>query len=303
MLCGLIFATLFPVNLFARLPILLALTGSALASPYDDLVAKDKPVAHWSSNPALTQSLLQAGAELGDGPRPPEYPGFGATNHAITLGKPGASLRIPDPGGESIYDFKKGDSLTLEAWVRCDQLGNGQNSYIIGKGRTGRPGQPAHNQNWGLRLREEDGTARVSFVFRDERDAKAKGDEFWHRWTANTGFLPGVGWHHVAVLYTFGKSDSVRGFLDGTMVDGSWDMGGATELGPWVDDDEVWLGTAMGGSAGSSLRGAIDEVAIYRKLVSADTLKARFQHETPAPVVKLDELPKGVCVSRCSSIA
>ncbi len=282
------------MNVPSRLPILLALAASAFASPYDDLVGKDKPVAHWTSNPALTKSLLQAGAELGDGPRPPEYPPFGDTNHAIILGKPGASLRIPDPGADSIYDFKKGDSITLEAWVRCDQLGNGQNSYIIGKGRTGRPGQPAHNQNWGLRLREEDGTARVSFVFRDERDATSKGEEFWHRWTANTGFLPGQGWHHVAVLYTFGKSDSVRGFLDGTMVGGEWDMGGATELGPWIDDDEVWLGTSMGGSAGSSLRGGIDEVAIYRKLVNAETLKARFQRLTPAPVVKLEELPKGL---------
>ncbi len=282
------------MNVLSRLPVLLALTASALASPYDDLVGKDKPVAHWASNPALTQSLLQGGAELGAGPRPPEYPGFGDTNHAIILGKAGASLRVPDPGADSNYDFKKGDSITLEAWVRCDQLGNGQNSYIIGKGRTGRPGQPAHNQNWALRLREEDGTARVSFVFRDERDAKAKGEEFWHRWTANTGFLPGAGWHHVAVLYTFGKADSVRGFLDGTMVDGAWDMGGATDLGPWVDDDEVWLGTSMGGAAGSSLRGGIDEVAIYRKPVSAETLKARFQRLTPTPLVKLGELPKGL---------
>lgn len=292
--CGLLFATLPPVNVFTRLPILLALTASAFAAPYDDLIAKDKPVAYWNSNPGVTKSLLQGGAEIGEGPRSPEYPAFGESNHALILNKPGASLRIPDPGADSIYDFQKGDSITLEAWVRCDQIGNGQNCYIIGKGRTSRPGQPSHNQNWGLRLREADGTARVSFVFRDERDAKTKGDEFWHRWTANTGFLPGQGWHHVAVLYTFGKSDSVRGFLDGTMVDGEWDMGGATELGPWVDDDEVWLGTSMGGSAASSLRGGIDEVAIYRQFVNAETLKARFQRLTPAPVVQLDELPEGL---------
>jgi len=282
------------VNLVTRLPLLLALAAPAFAAPYDDLIAKDKPVAYWNSNPVTTQALLQGGAQLGDGPRPPEYPAFVETNHAILLGKPGASLRIPDPGADSLYDFKKGDSITLEAWVRCDQLGNGQNAYIIGKGRTGRPGQPSHNQNWGLRLREEDGTARVSFVFRDERDATTDSQDFWHRWTANTGFLPGAGWHHVAVLYTFGKPDSIRGFVDGTMVGGTWDMGGATELGPWVDDDEVWLGTSMRGAAGPSLRGGIDEVAIHRQLVSAETLKARFQRVSPAPIVKLDELPKGL---------
>jgi hypothetical protein len=279
------------VNALTRLPILLALATPAFGAAYDDLIANDKPIGYWNSNPTATQPLLQGGAQLGEGPRPPEFPAFTDSNHALVLGKPGASLRIPDTDNQ--FDFKKGDSITLEAWVQCDQLGHGQNSYIIGKGRTGRPGQPSHNQNWGLRLREEDGTARVSFVFRDERNATEKGDEFWHRWTANTGFLPGAGWHHVAVLYTFGKPDSVRGFVDGTMVGGEWDMGGATDLGPWSDDDEVWLGTSMGGSANSSLRGRIDEVAVYRKLVSADTLKARFQRVTPAPLVQLGDLPKG----------
>ncbi len=287
-------AILFPVNLLTRLPLLLVLAGPTFAAPYDDLIAKDKPAAYWNSNPATTQALLQGGAEIAEGPRPPEFPAFGEANHGIVFRKPGASLRLPDPGADSIYDFKKGENITLEAWVQCDQLGNGQNSYIIGKGRTSRPGQPSHNQNWGLRLREEDGTARVSFVFRDERNASKDSSEFWHRWTANTGFLPGAGWHHVAVLYTFGKPDSVRGFVDGTMVGGEWDMGGATDLGPWVDDDEVWLGTSMGGSAGSSLRGGVDEVAIHRKLVNAETLKARFQRVSPAPVVKLEDLPKGL---------
>jgi hypothetical protein len=160
--------------------LLLALSIPAFGGAnYDELVAKDKPVAHWTSNPTLTEPLLQGGATLGEGPRPPEYPDFGTSNHALVLQKAGASLRIPDADGA--YTFKKGDSITMEAWVQCDQLAHGQNAYIVGKGRTYRQGMPAHNQNWAMRLREEDGTARVSFVFRDERDATAKGEEFWHR--------------------------------------------------------------------------------------------------------------------------
>lgn len=272
--------------------LLLVVTASAFAARYDDLINKDKPAAYWNSNPSQTEALLQGGAKSAEGPRPPEFPDFVGSNHSIALTKPGASLRIPDEQGA--LTFKKGDSITLEAWVQCDALGNGQNAYIIGKGRTGRKDMPAHNQNWGLRLREQDGTARVSFVFRDERDAKTNNEEFWHRWTANTGFLPGAGWHHVAVLYTFGKPDSVRGFVDGTMVGGEWDMGGATELGPWADNDEVWIGTSMGGSSGSSLRGRIDEVAVYRKLVGADTLKARFSRVAPPPAVTMEELTPGI---------
>lgn len=282
------------MNALLRFPCLLAILAvpAAIASNYDDLVAKDKPLAHWTSNPEQTEALLQNGATIGGGPRPPEFPDFGPTNHAIHLQKAGASLRIADTDGK--FTFKKGDSITLEAWVQCETLANGQNVYLIGKGRTGRAGMPSHNQNWGLRLRETDGTARVSFVFRDERNATEKGEEFWHRWTANTGFSPGKGWHHVAVLYTFGKPDSVRGFVDGSMVDGAWDMGGKTDLGPFADNDEVWIGTSMGGSAGSSLRGAIDEVAIYRKLVDVESLKARFNRVPPPPAITLEELPKGL---------
>lgn len=274
--------TLLPVNVLTRLPILVALAASATAAPYDDLIAKDKPVAYWNANPDKTKPLLHGGAEIAEGPRPPEFPDFIESNHAISLHKPGASLRIADPGENSIFDFKKDDSITLEAWVQCDELGDGRNVYLVGKGRTGRKDQPPHNQNWGLRLREEDGTARVSLVFRDERDATAKGDSGWHRWTAKTGFIPGTGWHHVAVTYTFGQGDSVRGYLDGAEITGDWDMGGKTDLGPWVDNDEVWIGTSMGGSANSSLVGRIDEVAIYRTALSAETLTARFKRDPNA---------------------
>jgi hypothetical protein len=284
------------VKRFRRLVfvVLLLPAITAVCGPYDELVAKDKPVAHWNSNPALTEPLLEFGATLGDGPRPPEFPEFVEANHAIVLSKPGASLRVADPGVDSIYDFKLGDSITLEAWVRCEQIGDGQNVYLVGKGRTGAAGLPPHNQNWGLRLREIEGTARVSFVFRDEHDATAKGDEFWHRWTSSSGLVVGEGWHHVAMSYTFGKPESVRGYLDGESVAGAWDMGGATTLGPWVDDDDVWIGTSMGGSAAASLRGRIDEVAIYRTALKAETLTARFKRTAPIPLVQLDDLPRGI---------
>jgi len=293
--CGLLSLILPPVHRF--LFPLLALTVCAHAG-YDDIVAADKPIEHWTANPALTEPLLFGGATSVEGPRPPEFPQFGAENHGIGFTKAGASLRLPDRDGR--FTFKKGDTISIESWVKCDALGDGQNSYIIGKGRTGREGLPAHNQNWGLRLREGDGTARPSFVFHDERNATNGGAEFWHRWTATSGFLPGAGWHHVAVTYTFGKPESMRGWLDGAEIKGEWDMGGATELGPWADGDEVWIGTAMGGAAGSSLRGAVDAVAVYRTALTSEGIKARWgaaktvakQKSEPLPPITLAELPK-----------
>jgi hypothetical protein len=283
------------VNLLTSL--LLAFTAPAFAAGYNDLVAKDKPLAHWDSNPARTESLLQGGAKIAEGPRPPQFTQFGADNHGIAFSKPGASLQLKDT--EKKFTFKKGDGITLEAWVQCEGIGDGANQYIVGKGRTGAAGQPPHNQNWALRLAGQDGTARVNFLFRDERNATDGKQDYWHRWTTSSGFLPGEGWHHVAVTYQFGEPDSVRGYLDGAEVKGEWDMGGPTEFGPWADDGEVWIGNSMKGAP--VLHGKVDEVAIYRAALSPETIKSRggkspkpAAPDAPAPVVKLEDLPKGL---------
>lgn len=252
---------------------------------YSDIVAADRPVAHWrldnasqnsfttAVDPLLTAKVEGAVEDI-PGPLPDSFPAFAAENRGIRLTGKGAVVRVSDPGTESPFDFRLGDSITLEAWVRCDKLSDGQQAYIIGKGRTQNPGVASNNQNWALRLRGQGGLACVSFLFRDERNRPEAGDEDWHRWTGNAGFKPGTEWHHVAVTYTFGKPESIRGFLDGTMVGGDWDMGGATRLGPVIDDDEVWIGTSMGRSPGATLAGAIDEPAIYRQALSPERIKA-----------------------------
>src|SRR5262249_61950491 len=68
----------------------------------------------------------------------------------------------------------------------------------------------------------------------------------WHRWTTNKGFALGGGWHYVAVTYTFGKSSSICGFIDGQAVPGAWDMGGATDRAPAADADDLTLGSRSG---------------------------------------------------------
>ncbi len=277
-----------------NLRLLLALAVlPALAARHDDELAKDAPVAVWNFPTTTDAKIFHGGAKLGadgSGPSGSSYPDHSPQNHALILSQPGASVRVPDDGR---LTFKKGDPITLEAWVQLDAIGQGQNIYIIGKGRTGRAGYPPHNQNWGLRLREIDGTARISFVFRDERDATTPGDAHWHRWFSHAGFVAGPEWHHVAITYTFGQPDSLRGFLDGSEVGGAWDMGGPTELGPWADDDEVWLGSSMGGSAAASFRGRLDAVAVHRRTVEPARLKARFNYVPPPPAVAPADLPKG----------
>ncbi len=87
--------------------------------------------------------------------------------------------------------------------------------------------------------------------------------------------------------------DSIRGFIDGEPVSGKWDMGGPTESAPVVDNDELWIGSGAGGSAGSTFRGELDEVVFSRSLASDEqvatwrTMVLNDRRFRPAPVVAI----------------
>lgn len=275
------------------------------ASAYAEIVEADTPVAWWRfedergagrlNGTELLPAEVAGPARLGEpGPRPARFPRMSPDNRALALEKP-ASLRYNDPGAESPFDFKSGDTITLEAWVRPAKLADGRQVYVIGKGRTGNQGVAAHNQNWALRLAGKDGTCRLSFLFRDA-DNKNGADD-WHRWTSDAGFAAGgdnaAGWHYVAVSYTFGKGDSLRGYVDGQPTKGVWDYGGQTGEAPVVDDDQVWIGSALGNNTGNSFQGSLDEIALYRTALSAERIAARWQVVQPKPYVTSVEIPPG----------
>jgi hypothetical protein len=267
---------------------------------YPDIVAEDAPVAWWrfeQDGPALISDSETAweAAITGDvraahpGPRPAAFPLFADANQAIQIPRGGGHLRVSDPGEASLLDFDAGDSITLEAWVAPATGFSGGYAYILGKGRTD---AAKANQNYALRLHGKGGGAAVSFLFRSRGE---EGD--WHRWTSNETFPAGDGWHHVAVTYSFGDKDSIRGYIDGEPVKGTWDMGGATDRAPVVDDDELWIGSSMGGQPGSTFHGGIDEAAIYRTVLSAERIRARYRYASAMPEVDLTQVPNdGVLV-------
>jgi mono/diheme cytochrome c family protein len=262
------------------------------------------PAAQWNFGSEETSRLQPFGGVHRDvpGPRPPEFPDFEVSNTAVKFDGKGARYVFEDAGAASPFDFTNGDSITIEAWVKVDELHEGENRYIIGKGRTGASGFERDNQNWALRLRETDGKACLSFLFATPVASGAKRtDSHWHRWTTAGGFEPSTGWHHVAVAYKFGEPESVRGWIDGRSYKGGWDMGGATKDAPVVDDDAIWIGSSMGGSAANSFRGLLDSIAVHREVLTEDVIRGRFRREggpivsIPAPVVmpELGELPAG----------
>lgn len=237
------------------------------------------------------------GIVLDAGPRPPTYPGFAAENRAASFAD-GARVVLPDDGPDGVLRFTQGETLTLEAWVRVRDLEPGQYAYLIGKGRSGKHGLPEKNQNYALRLKGGADGARVSFLFASQAE-KAKPGE-WHRWNSTDAFVVGSSWHHVAVSYTFGKPNGIQAFVDGREMAGRWDLGGPTARPPVTDADDVLLGSGNSGAANNRFNGWLDSVAIYRGLVPADELKARFKFVPPAPPVVREALPRGrVLVQLC----
>ncbi len=231
------------------------------------------------------------------GPLPPRSISFRDDNTAALFGNFKSYLRLAaDTPRFHEFQFTAGDSITLEAWVNPLGITEGQQVYIIGKGRTGRPGTGRENQNWSLRLAARGGLARPSFLFREVAEPIDTARHY-HRWIAAEGFEPGTGWHHVAISYTFGEKDSLRGYVDGRPVDGTWDLGGATAATPVVDDDEVWIGSSLGGGVGSSFPGLLDTVAIHRRVLPPDRIAARWRVDDAVPAftpVELAPVPDGV---------
>lgn len=275
--------------------------GAPPAVTYADIVRADQPAAYWrfddergaaeANGQAWVPQQITSGVGFSKaGPVAPKFPLFESANRAVTFEKP-ASLRYDDPGANSPYDFAAGDAITLEAWVDPSKLANGQQVYVIGKGRTNNSGFGADNHNWSLRLVGKDGACHISFLFRDADNRKGV-QEDWHRWTSEAGFAPNSGWHHVAVSYQFGRGDSVRGYIDGRGSKGKWDYGGQTNEAPVVDDDQIWIGSASGNNAGNSFSGSIDEIAIYRTALSAERIAARWKVVQAKPYITSVPIPE-----------
>ncbi len=268
---------------------------------YRDIVLQDEPVGYWRFDVPDSEKIPNTagspdaefpldGTVVGElqsgqpGPQAPEFPLFSKTNHAAGFSAKNSYLRIPDYGEDSLLDFDAGDAITIEAWVNPRLNSSGDYHYIIGKGRTGNPGFGADNQNWALRLKSPTGV--LSFLFH----SGGEGGE-WHRWTSREGVGGDDGWHHVAVTYTFGKKDSLEGYIDGKAVKGVWDKGGSTDRAPVVDNDEVRIGSTFHGAG--KFGGLLDEVALYRSQLPPQRIAARYRYVSQGlQPVAWDELPQ-----------
>jgi mono/diheme cytochrome c family protein len=276
-----------------------ALVMAVVCHPADaqnDAASKPEPLLVWHFDD--TDALKAAAKSHEPGPRPPVHPGFKADNTAFAFTAKGPTIGVSEADTpKANLRFTTGDSITLEAWVKVNELKEGAYAYLIGKGRNGKTEFAEKNQNYALRLKGDKGGTRVSFLFGSEGTKEKPSD--WHRWTSDRGFTT-AGWHHVAVVYTFGKPKSVRGYIDGEAVAGTWDMGGATERAPISDADAITIGTGNGGGASNSFLGLLDDLTVWRAALPDEELKNRYQFVPPPPAVKKAEVARGrVTVQLC----
>ncbi|HEY1052749.1 MAG TPA: DUF1553 domain-containing protein, partial [Prosthecobacter sp.] len=251
-----------------------------------------RPVLQLDFDQEESVPLIVVGGVVRDqaGPRPPEFPDFEANNTAVQLQGKGSRYEIKDPGPQSSFDFTKGDAITLESWVKVEKISPGQPLYIVGKGRTNSPHFARNNQNWSLRvIGGGEGLGHLSFLFASAPNPG--GGNTWHLWNSAASFQIKTGWHHVAVAYEFGRPETMRGWIDGVATDGAWSVDGATTKAPVVDDDDVWIGSSLGGNAGNSLQGFLDGLAIHRRALS-DAEIAKHCRRTGAALVVQPEKPE-----------
>lgn len=261
---------------------------SDAASPWTRLVSSDEPALWWRfdrEHPlavrtgGLDAKRMDPASATGVGAAIPGVSRsdsrlFGRGNTAAAFNGRTSVLKFRDPGTKSAFDFDSGDAITIEAWIRLDRKPGGF-AHILSKGRTGNKGFPAGNQNYAFRIDGGKGDPRLSFLFRNRVDKVTKSDDF-HRWTSDDSFVADGRWHHVALVYEFGNANSIRGYIDGQPTAGRWDLKGATSKPPIVDDDELWVGSALGGNPGSTFNGLIDEIVVYRKALSSERIAKRY---------------------------
>ena len=214
------------------------------------------------------------------GPRSPQYPEQAEDNVAKRFQNKNDAITVES---SKAVEFQKGDSITMEAWVKVGSLGSGAMPYLIGKGRH----DNGISQNYAMRLKADEYGVRLGFLFSsvapDNESAGEKGNE-WHRWWSSMT-LPSGEWHHVAIVYTFGEGDSLRAYIDGRRTEGTWDMGGKTDRAPVSDASDLLIGTGYQRGASQTFNGWLDNVRLYREALPEKVLLDRFTFTPPPPPI------------------
>ena len=156
--------------------------------------------------------------------------------------------------GVSSLVRQSGESLTVECWVKVDALTGFRELVALGKAD-----EPTTTiVNWCLGLNAQ----QIRFYFRNSANSA------FHVWTTTSNVITSTStWYHVAVVFTFGTAASIKIFVDGVSVAGSWTTGDGTAA-PYTGatDWTLGLGQFVGATVLNPLDGKIEDLRISSSL-------------------------------------
>ncbi|HBO43902.1 MAG TPA: hypothetical protein DD670_08225 [Planctomycetaceae bacterium] len=248
--------------------------GADRPSPYAYTVLADSPVGYWRLGETEPGSVGEARGilplrglhiGLGDasgpgnvaqpGPRPADgFPGMSADNRAVHLS--GQYDHV------SVYDAPELDitgELTLEAWIRLDQIPAGNVGIVAKYNGSG------NQRSFDLYVdgQTDDGTLGL-IISPDGTFTNAAT-------LRNAMALPLDTWLHVAGTYSPGES--MRLFINGQQV--AQRVAGVPEA-IYSSSADLWIGCNYALTPSSHFAGLIDEVAVYDRVLSHDEIWTHY---------------------------
>ena len=219
-----------------------------------------QPTANSGSAGEIAAGNGVSGPQPVSGPKAPQWPGFGAANPALSLDGTNAYVSLGDATALNIRG-----AITLEAWIQPAAT-QGTAAQIL-----------AHGINFA-------GDAAVSLAIVDSGasyfigSTDASGTD-GASFLVPAGDLGGGNWIHLAGTYDGTKWNLYR---NGILVASKVDAIGS------VNVDALWAIGHNGEGSGAAFAGAIDEVALFGKALTAAQIKAHYDAaaaSTAAPVL------------------
>ena len=155
-----------------------------------------------------------------------------------------------------------GEEVTLCFWMNIPTFLSGYRC-ILTKGRT----LIAASANYAVRYYFYYGPY-LEFLYHNP-------SQNWNVWrTVATQMVAGKP-YHIAVTFRFGTKESIRFYINSTLISGSWIQGSGSDP-PYISTQPLWIGRSY---PGEYYNGYIDEVRIYNRALSIDEIKAIYERD------------------------
>ena len=164
-------------------------------------------------------------------------------------------------GYDNVLNIASGDE-SIVFWYK-NSSAVGANGLICGRREAA--GAPDKQQN--IIQLHDTGNGGFKFYY---RFGNAEGVDKMEEYVITSSFnIYDNKWHHFAFTITLGTGSSAKGYIDGTLISGTWQSGSGSNL-PINDSTQKFTigGTyTLGGYLGA-LNGTLDELAIFTKILS-----------------------------------